>query len=55
MHRREKMSLTEGPKIFRFIDYVVKSKNFTVSLSLQIYFLKSLGAKAPWPPWGTRL
>ena len=43
------------PKICRFMDYVVKFIIFRVTLSLQIHCLKSVGAKAPWPPWGTCL
>ena len=46
-HRHDKVSLTEGTKICRFIDYVVKFKIFRATLSLQIYCLKSVGTKAP--------
>ena len=46
IHRHEKVPLTGGPKICRVIDYMV---NF---LSLQIYCLKSVGAKAFMVPMG---
>ena len=51
-HRREKVSLTvRGPKICKFIDYVIKFKNFRVTLSLQIYCMKSVGT-GPHDPHG---
>ena len=51
-HRRKKVSLTEGAKICRFIDYVVKFKSYLEFTNICSYCLKSVRAL---PTWGTRL
>ena len=51
-HRREKESLTEGAKICRFIDYVVKFKNSQSYFEFTNILSEKCGSKALMAPMG---
>ena len=51
MHRREKVSLTDGAKNCRFIDYMVKYKNFRLINNIILSEkCRGQGLMAPWEP-----